>query len=324
MSGPGAGARESGMRVASPPVLWAYLDGEFLPLAKARVSIATHALQYGTGVFEGIRAYADPDGEELYLLQAQAHYERFAQSCRLLRLDPGHTPEELVEITLELLRRSGLRTDTYIRPFAFKADPVIHVALSGLATGLGIYAVPMGDYVATDGLRVTVSSWRRLSDNAIPARAKITGSYANAALAVDDARSAGFDEAILLNEDGHVAEASSANLFMLRRGVLVTPPVTDGILEGITRGLVMELARDQGVFVVERSIDRTELYAAEEIFLCGTGVQIAPVVEVDRRPVGTGRVGPLSLALQAFYLRACRGQDERRRHWLLPVYGRGR
>jgi branched-chain amino acid aminotransferase len=307
-----------------PAVPHAYLDGRFLPLDEARVSLATHALQYGTGVFEGVRAYWNAADEELYVVEALAHFERFLRSCRLMRLDVELTAAALTDLALEVVRRSGLRTDTYIRPVAFKSEPVIKVKLTGLRTSVGIYAVPMGDYVATDGLRVTVSSWRRLSDNAIPARAKITGSYANAALAVDDALAAGFDEAILLNEDGHVAEASSANLFMARDGALVTPPVTDGILEGITRRVVIALARGRGIAVVERSIDRTELYAADELFLCGTGVQIAPVVAVDHRPVGTGDIGPITHAIQEAYLTACRGQDPSAPVRLTPVYAQAR
>jgi branched-chain amino acid aminotransferase len=223
--------------------LFAYLDGVVMPFAEAQVPIGTHALQYGTGVFEGIRAYWNAEREELYVLEALAHARRLLRNGRLLRLEPALDAPALVEAVLDVVRRSNLRQDTYIRPFAFKRDSVIQVKLSGLATSLGIYAVPMGDYVATDGLSAQVSSWRRLSDNAMPARAKITGAYVNSALAVDDARSQGFDEAILLNEDGHVAEASSANLFLVRDGTLLTPPVSDGILEGVTRRLVTILAR---------------------------------------------------------------------------------
>jgi branched-chain amino acid aminotransferase len=307
-------------RALGAPALFAYVDGRIVPMAEAHVSIATHALQYGTGVFEGLRAYWSEEASELYVVQALAHFQRLLESCRLLRLEVGSTPAELVRATLEVLRRSGLRQDAYIRPFAFKRDAVIKVKLAGLQTSLAIYAVPMGDYVATDGLRAQVSSWRRLSDNAIPARAKITGSYVNAALAVDDAFAAGFDEAILLNEDGHVAEASSANLFMVRHGALVTPPVTDGILEGITRGIVMTLAQERGHAVQERSIDRSELYSADEVFLCGTGAQIAPVVEIDRRSVGSGRVGAITSAIQAAYMRVCHGQDAEHLDWVTPVY----
>ena len=312
----------AGAAVKTTP--YCYFNGEIVPLDQASISIATHGLQYGTGVFEGIRAYHNAEEDELFVVQALAHYERLAQSCKMLRLEPGLTPAEMVDRTVDILRRSNFRTDVYIRPFAFKSDPVIKVKLGGLATNFAIYAVPMGDYVATDGLRVQVSSWRRLSDNAIPSRAKVTGSYVNAALAVDDALAAGFDEAILLNEDGHVAEASSANLFMVRHGKLITPPVTDGILEGITRTLVMDLAAERGIAVVERSIDRSELYAAQEIFFCGTGAQIAPVVEVDRRPIGQGTPGPITTAVQTAYIRACRGQDAGRRGWLTPVYGQSR
>lgn len=319
-----ASARASRGAVAQAPTPYAYLNGEILALGEANISVASHGMQYGTGVFEGIRAYHNAEEDELFIVHALAHFERLAQSCKILRLEPGLSPAQMLDLTVEILRRSAFRTDVYIRPFAYKSDPVIKVKLSGLQTGFAIYAVPMGDYVATDGLRAGVSSWRRLSDNAIPSRAKVTGSYVNSALAVDDALLAGFDEAIFLNEDGHVAEASSANLFMVRAGRLITPPVTDGILEGITRTSVMDLAAERGIPVVERSIDRSELYAAQELFLCGTGAQIAPVVEVDHRPVGQGSVGPVTSAIQTAYNRACRGQDAARRSWLTAVYGGAR
>jgi branched-chain amino acid aminotransferase len=198
----------------------------------------------------------------------------------------------------------------------------IGVRLHGLQQSFLIYSAPLGAYIETEsGIRCGVSSWRRIADESIPARAKITGSYVNSALAKSEALENGFDEAIMLSADGHVSEGSAENLFMLRDGVFVTPPVTEDILEGITRALLIGLIRDHlGLEVVERSIDRTELYTCDELFLCGTGAQVSPVIEVDRRAIGAGRVGPQTLQLQGIYFRAVRGEEPRYRHWLIPVY----
>ncbi|CAB1129802.1 putative branched-chain-amino-acid aminotransferase [Candidatus Hydrogenisulfobacillus filiaventi] len=297
----------------------AYFQRQFLPLDQAQVNIATHALNYGTGCFEGIRAYFNPDQGQLYIFRLREHYERFLNSCRIMRIDPGHTVEELMAVTVELLRRHPFQEDVYIRPLAFKADPVIKVTLDGIGDALGIFAVPLGDYLPTDGIRVTVSSWRRTDDNAIPARAKITGSYVNTALSVSDAHAGGYDDCIMLTEDGHVSEGSAANLLMVRDGRIATPPVTDNLLEGITRDSVLRLARDLGYAVEERHIDRTELFVADELMLTGTGVQVAPIVAVDGRPVGRGTVGPVAARLQAAYFDVVRGRDPRYGEWLTPV-----
>ena len=220
-----------------------------------------------------------------------------------------------------MLRRSGYRTDVYVRPLAYKSSPLIKVDLHSSEDALAILVMPMGLYSRIDGMRVTVSSWRRISDNSVPARAKITGAYINTALATEDAYAAGYDDCLLLTEDGHIAEGSAANFFMLQGRTLLTPPVTDDILVGITRAAVMRLALDFDLDVVERSIDRTEAYQADEAFFCGTGVQIAPIVEVDGRPVGTGKPGSITLSLQEAYFRAVRGNDPRYRQWCTPVYG---
>jgi branched-chain amino acid aminotransferase len=300
-----------------------YFQGQLRPLAEANVSIATHALNYGTGCFEGIRAYWSEADGQLYVLKGREHFDRLVRSARILRIELGVGADELLDIAVRMLRENGFRQDVYVRPLAFKAARIIKVALTGVRDEVAMFAVPMGDYVATTGLRVTVSNWQRIADNIIPSRAKVTGAYVNAALASDGAAQDGYDEAIMLGEDGHVAEASSANLFMVRDGVLVTPPVTADILEGITRLVVKELAADLGLALEERTIDRTELYVADELFLCGTGVQVAPVVEVDRRPVGAGVPGPVTGRLQEAYFRAVRGQERRYAHWLTPVYPRG-
>jgi branched-chain amino acid aminotransferase len=298
---------------------WCYHGGEFVRLGDVRLSPATHALNYGTGVFEGIRAYWNEDRGTLQVLKMREHYERFERSCRMLRIDMPPSVDELCDITLEILGRNSPRQDTYIRPLAYKAAESVGVNLRG-ESQLSIFTVPMGNYVELTGLKVCVSSWRRTPDTAIPARGKLTGSYINTALAVDEAQRAGFDDAIFLTQDGHVSEASAANIFLVRKGSIVTPPVTADILEGIARDCVMELAeRELGLPVVERDVDRTELYAADEVFLSGTGFQIAPVVEVDGRPVGTGEVGPVAAKLQEMYFKAARGEWDEYADWTVAV-----
>jgi branched-chain amino acid aminotransferase len=301
---------------------WVFLDGEMLRYHDAYLPPMTHALHYGTGCFEGIRAYWNAAHNQLYLLQAAAHFERLRRSAGILRLSLPYSTDDLVRWTLDVLRRNDARTDTYIRPLVFISAEEIGVRLHNLPQSLLIYAAPLGEYIATEGgIRCAISSWRRISDSAIPARAKITGSYVNSALAKSEALENGFDEAIMLSSDGHVSEGSAENLFMLRDGVFVTPPVTEDILEGITRTLLIGLVRDElGLEVVERSIDRTELYTCDELFLCGTGAQVSPVIEVDRRAVGDGRVGRQTLRLQDIYFRAVRGEEPRYRDWSIPVY----
>jgi branched-chain amino acid aminotransferase len=298
---------------------WCYHGGEFVRLGDVRLSPATNALNYGTGVFEGIRAYWSETRGTMQVLKLREHYERFEKSCRMLRIDLPHSVDELCEITLEILRRNAPREDTYIRPLAYKAAASVGVKLS-VEDELSIFTVPMGNYVQLTGLRCCVSSWRRTPDTAIPARGKLTGSYINTALAVDEAQRAGYDDAIFLTQDGHVSEASAANIFLSRKGGLITPPVTADILEGITRDAVMELSeKELGMPVMLRDVDRTELYAADEVFLTGTGYQIAPVVEIDGRPIGSGEMGPVAGRLQELYFRAARGDNPDYDHWTVPV-----
>jgi branched-chain amino acid aminotransferase len=302
--------------------LWAFFRGEFVPLRDANVNVMTHGFNYGTAVFEGVRAYWNADDEQLYALELLAHYQRIQASARLLMMEVRQSPEELAEITLELLRRDGLREDVYVRPIIYKSSETIGVRLHNLDADVTIFAVPFGQYIDTEGgIRAAVSSWRRTDDNAIPARGKITGAYVNGALAKSEAQLNGFDEAIVLTADGHVSEGSAENLFIVRNGTLVTPPVTDNILEGITRRRLIEIARDElGVPVAERSIDRTELYTADEVFLCGTGAQISPVIEIDRRTIGTGRPGQITRDVSRVYFDAVRGRLPAYRDWLTPVY----
>ena len=298
---------------------WMYHGGEYVRMADVRLSPATHGLNYGTGVFEGIRAYWNEQKETLQVLKLREHYERFENSCKLLRIDLPHTVDELCDITCEILKRNAPRQDTYIRPLAYKSATAIGVKLA-MDAELSVFTVPMGNYVELTGLKCAVSSWRRTSDNAIPARAKLTGSYLNTALAVDDAQRVGYDDAIFLTEDGQVSEASAANIFIVRKGALSTPTGTADILEGITRDAVMELARRElDLPVIARDVDRTELYAADEVFLTGTGFQIAPVVEIDGREIGSGAVGPVAERLQELYFRAARGENPDYADWTITV-----
>jgi branched-chain amino acid aminotransferase len=301
---------------------WVYLDGEVKRYDDARVGLMTHALQYGTGVFEGIRGYWSPEHEQLFLLKLREHYRRMQNSVKVLKLKIPMSLDELCQTSIELIRRNNFRQDVYIRPFAFKSSEEIGVRLHNLKDSFAIYVTPFGNYVEVDrGIRCMVSSWRRIDDNAAPARAKITGIYVNSALAKTEAMENGFDEAIMLTNDGHVSEGSAENIFLLRDGKVYTPPTSDNILEGLTRLAVMELlSKELGLEVVERCIDRSELYVADEILLCGTGAQISPVVEVDRRPVGDGQVGPVVTKLQKLYFDVVRGHSAKYRSWLTPVY----
>jgi len=308
-------------RGAAPDSAWAFLDGKFVPIRDAKISVMTHAFNYGTGVFEGIRAYWNAEEEQLYGLHLHEHFSRLLRSGKIMRISIPHNAGELVAITVDLLRKCGYREDAYVRPVAFKSTPVIGVRLHNLDDGLTIFAVPFGNYIEVEkGIACHVSSWRRVDDNAIPARAKITGSYVNAALAKSEAEEAGFAEAIVLTQEGHVSEGSAANLFLVRDGKLITPPATDNILEGIVRSSVMKIAADLGVAVEVRTIDRTELYVCDEMFMCGTGVQISPVTSVDRREVGTGEIGPITKRVGKTYFDAVRGKDARYKGWLTPIY----
>jgi len=301
---------------------YAFFKGRIVPYSEAKVGVMTHALNYGTGCFGGIRGYWNEEEEQLLVFRPYDHYARFLHSAKLLCMDLGYTEEELVNITLDLLRTEGLRQDCYLRPLAYKADEVIGVRLNDLTDEVTIFAIPFGRYVENDeGAHVTISSWRRVEDNSIPARGKITGAYVNSAFAKTDALLAGFDEAIVLNQDGHVSEGSAENLFMLRDGVVVTPPGHDNILQGITRRTLIKLLRDEmGMEVVERSIDRTELYLAEELWFSGTGVQMAAITHIDHRPVGEGKMGPLVGELRDLFFDVVRGRVPKYRHWCQPVY----
>jgi len=301
---------------------YAYFKGKIVPYSEAKVGVLTHGLNYGTSVFGGMRAYWNDEEEQLFIFRSQDHYRRLLHSAHIMFMELDHTPESLTAATVELLRAEGFRCDVYIRPLAFKADEIIGVKLHGLHDELSIVAVAFERYVANDtNAHVTFSSWRRVDDNMIPARGKVSGAYANSALIKTDAVNAGFDEALVLTQDGHVSEGSAMNIFMARNGTLITPPVTDNILEGITRRTVIELAREElGIPVVERPIDRTEVYLSDEFFMTGTAAAVTAVTRVDYRVIGRGEMGPITTRLRELYARVVRGRHPKYRHWLTPVY----
>jgi branched-chain amino acid aminotransferase len=302
--------------------LHAYFQGKIVPYGEAKVGVLTHALNYGTAVFAGMRGYWNDEEQQLFLFRPCDHFERFLNSARIMCMAFEHTPESLMQVARELVRTDGHRCDVYLRPLAYKTDEIIGVRLHDLHDDISIVAVPYKSYMANDtNAHVTISSWRRVDDNSIPARGKISGAYANSAFAKTDAVRAGFDEALVLNQDGHVSEGSAMNVFMLRKGVLITPPITDNILEGITRRTAMELAHEElGLQVVERPIDRTEVYLADEFFMTGTAAQIVAVTRVDYRPIGSGAMGPVTAQLRKLFDDAARGRMPKYRHWNTPVY----
>lgn len=300
---------------------YAFFQGQFVPLEQAKVSVMTHAFNYGTGVFEGIRGYWNEDREEIYIFRLREHYERFRKNTKMVCLDVPYSAQQLVEMTVDLVRMHEYRDDVYIRPLAYKSSEQIGVSMQGVADDLTIFVSPYGNYVDIDrGLRVCISSWKRSDDNAIPGRAKITGNYVNSALIKNEALMNGYDEGIVLNYQGYVVEGSAENIFLVRDGILLTPSVADGILEGITRDTVIKLAQEElGIPTQTRAIARSELYYADEIFFTGTGAQVAPVSSVDQRTVADGEIGPITAQLQHLYFDVVKGHNPKYLDWLTPV-----
>jgi branched-chain amino acid aminotransferase len=303
-----------------PP--YAFFNNEFVPLSEAKVGIMTHALHYGTACFEGIRGNWNQEEEQIYIFRTEEHYQRLHRSCQILKIELPYTVDKLCQLTVELVERNGYREDIYIRPLAYKSSQTIGVRLHDLEDSFLLFVASFGNYLNVEkGIRCCTSTWRRVDDTMIPARAKICGIYVNSALAKTEAFENGFDEAILLTQDGHVSEGTGENIFLVIEGKLVTPPTYDNILTGITRDTVMKLARDEmGIVSVERSIDRSELYTAQECFLTGTAAHITPVIEVDHRDVGDGGVGEITGGLQKLYFDVVRGRNPRYLSWCTPAY----
>ncbi len=299
---------------------FAYFDGKIIPIEEAKVSIMTHSFNYGTGVFEGIRGTWNKKDQELYIFKLREHYDRLLRNCNIIRVQPPLDLDEICDVTVKLCAKNGFKTDIYIRPLIYKSHYSVSPALHG-TDELAIYVLPFGDYVNTQGLRCMTSSWRRVMDNAVPCRGKIIGAYANSALAVTEAHDAGYDEAIVLREDGTVSEGSAMNLFMVRDGTLITTPLTSDILEGITRESIIELAENELKMRVEvRPIGRTEMYICDELFFTGTGAKVAPVIEVDSRLIASGETGPMTRRIQKLYLDVMQRKVPKYRKWCVPVY----
>ncbi len=299
----------------------AYFEGSYIPVEKAKISIMTHAFNYGTGLFEGIRGYYSQKKNAILIFRLKEHIDRLVRNCRILCMEIPETAGDIENICIELVKRSGFKEGVYIRPIIYKSELSLGPTLKGVESKLCCYVIKLGDYCdITSGLDVCVSSWRRLADNAIPSRVKATGSYINSALAASEAKQAGFSEAIFLNENGMVVEGSAMNIFLVYQGELITPPRSESILVGITRNTVIELAKNElGLNVIERPIARTELYVADEIFFCGTGAQVAPVRSVDRRIIGNGEPGPITKKLQEIYFQVVQGENEKYSKWCTVV-----
>ncbi len=301
--------------------LQAFFRGDFVPLKDANVNIMTHALHYGTGVFEGIRGNWSEEQGVVNIFRIREHYERLLRGCRLLMLDIPYTADQLCDITVELVELNGHRQDIYIRPLAYKsAELVANLKLQDLESDFALITIPFGNYLGSDTLRCCTSSWRRVDDPMIPARLKISGIYVNSILAKTEATLAGFDEAIILNHDGHVCEGSGENLFLIADGKMITPALEDNVLPGITRDTVIQLAQSElGLELVERTVDRSELYLADEVLLTGTAAHLTPVVELDHRPIADGKTGPISAQLQEMYFDIVVGRNPKYLHWCTPA-----
>ncbi|MBI2888115.1 MAG: branched-chain amino acid transaminase [Chloroflexi bacterium] len=304
------------------PTPYAYFRKQFVPLAEAKIGVMTHAFNYGTAVFEGVRGNWNPEERQLYLFRMREHFERFTRSCRILKIELPYTVDEYCEITSKLVEMCGYQEDIYVRPLGYKSSEAVGVRLHDLEDDFLLFVTPFGPYLDVEaGIRCGTSSWRRIDDNVIPARAKVTGLYVNSALAKTEANENGYDEAIMLTHDGHVSEGSGENIFIIMGNQLITPPVSDNILVGITRESVMLMAREElGMETVERTIDRSELYIADECFMTGTAAHVSPVLEVDHRKVGDGGIGPRTARLQKLYFDAIRGKMPKYLRWCTPVY----
>jgi branched-chain amino acid aminotransferase len=303
---------------------YAYFKKQIVPLSEAKIGVMTHAFNYGTAVFEGIRGNWNEEEGQVYLFRLKEHFDRLRKSCRIMRIEFPYENEELYSIATRLVEMSGFREDVYIRPLAYKSSEVLGVRLHDLEDDFLMFIAPFGPYLDIEkGARCQTSTWRRVADTGIPARAKITGIYANSALAKTEAQLNGFDEAIMLDERGHISEGSGENIFIVMDGRLITPPPSSDILVGITRETLITLAREElGMETVERDIDRTELYIADECFMTGTAAHVTPVVEFDRRAVGDGKMGPVAGSLVKLYFQIITGRNPKYAHWCTPCYSR--
>ncbi len=300
---------------------YVFLDGEYIESDKATIPVRTHAFLYGTGVFEGIRAYYNKEEDQMYAFRMKEHYERMLRSAKVMWMESPYTLEEYCQITKDLLNKNGYRQNAYIRPTLYKSSIKVGPSLDNNKDSFLLFTTPLNDYYdASKGLKVCVSNWRRNSDNAIPPSVKVTGAYANASLIKTDALFAGFDDAIVLNDAGQVTEGSAMNLCFVQNGKIVTTNTTDDILVGVTRNTVLEMAKYLGIPTVERAVDRSEIYVFDEVFCCGTGAQIMPITSIDHRTIGDGSTGEITRKIQELYYNIVQGKVEEFKHWCTPIY----
>lgn len=300
---------------------YAYFQKQFIPLEEAKIGVMTHAFHYGTAIFEGIRGNWNDEQQQIYIFRLREHFERLSDGCRVLKINLPSSVDEMCQLAIELVARCGFKEDVYIRPVAYTSSESLGVRLHNLEHDFLMFVIPWGPYLDMDKARCRVSSWHRPEDNVIPPQIKAAGIYINNALAKTEAQSCGYDEAIMLAPDGHISEGSGENIFLITDGKLVTPAVTNNILTGITRNTVIELAeKELGMETVHRSIDRCELYMADECFLTGTAAHVTPVAEIDDRKIGNGEIGEITARLQDIYARVIRGDHPKYMHWCTPVY----
>ncbi len=297
-----------------------FINGTYVPWDDATVHISTHALHYGTAVFEGIRAYYNDTKKQSFIVKLHEHVARLYRNMRVLRLTLPLDRAAFAAAIVEVVRKNAFAEDVYVRPIVFWGAGGVGVYPYGRLNEYAVYVEPMGNYFGdVDVLKVCVSSWARVSDNALPPTGKFAGAYVNSVLAKIEAIHNGYDEAIFLTKDGFVSEGSGENIFLVRRGTVLTPPASDDILEGITRNAIMTLCSDHDIPVIERRISRSELYSADELFFTGTAGEVAPIASVDGITIGEGAIGPVTQQLQERYSRAARGDDERYAEWVTPV-----
>lgn len=299
-----------------------YMDGKYVPSQEAVIPVRTHAFLYGTSVFEGIRGYYNKEENQVYVFRMKEHFERLHNSCKIMFMNPKHSVEQYVQITKELLAKNNYREDCYVRPEVYKSALKIGPCLLDNPDSVLIFTLKLGNYFEDENtLNVCVSSWNRLEDNTIPPRAKISGAYANTALMLTEAKLSGFDDCISLSSSGHVAEGSAMNFFIVEGDTIITTPTTSNILVGVTRNTILEIAKEElGLKISERDIDRTELYTADEAFFCGTGAQVAPIGSIDHRPIGDGKLGPITAQIQKLYFDIVRGKVDKYKKWCTPIY----
>jgi|TARA_B100001750_G_scaffold248445_1_gene279649 branched-chain amino acid aminotransferase len=304
------------MAIQEPDYVW--MDGKYISWKDANVPILTHAMHYGTAVFEGIRAY--PSEDNLLVFRLKEHLERLVESCKILPLEHKFSVDDLEKAVLGLLKKNQLKESSYIRPIVYVGYGGIGLNFTGFPINVAIAAFPFGKYFTNPEIKVCISNWKRISDESMPPQAKASGNYLNSVMAKLDALRAGFDDAILLDSKSSVSEGTGENIFVIKNGEIVTPPTSASILVGITRSSIMKIAQDMGMEIKERDVSRVELYQADEVFFSGTAAEVTAIVEIDNRKIGTGKIGEITKKIRDSYAEIVIGNNEKYNNWLTEVY----